>query len=413
VQIWNINPASLLQRSFPPGAQIFIASLALEDSPSIYYQTGVINPFNLKVAEMTSEIVVSFAISETARQCAKIFADHFPIAVSGPTPPDNDKLKDQLARFKIWAGNLGVFTGGRSSADYRLRNDQEIRDVIVKLLHRLEDNLKLALSQSPSSQDTSKPEEKNDEDDYSSDSSLGLSEDDDLQDDEDETTTQPLLPQNKHIQVIDETISHLYKITSIIKKPEIDSEDQRISNWFAKEGHRLEHQLEELESYVSWSLDRKFPRLQKSPLLKDRLVQTVLCRRKRLLYRENHRLKLENGIHNSFLPAAPERAFKPQRLEFKQDEKLDESIPAQPVLPGKAVTFADTEASVVNRKGFSTYAKSAVLSAISPSVQESLAHLDVPPPPESSIAIAEAICPYCSLPVGKDIIGKGKRLQWT
>ncbi|KIL88188.1 kinesin light chain [Fusarium avenaceum] len=316
---------------------------------------------------MASEVVLNFAICEKARHCARIFADHFPSSISGATTADNDKLQDQLARFKIWAGNLGVFTGGRSSADYRLRDDQDIKDVIVKLLQRLADNLNLALPQNSSSQGTSEPGEKKDEDDYSSDSSLGLSEDENWQDDEDETSTHALLLPNKHIQVIEETISHLYKITSIVKKPEINSEDRRIDHWLAKEGHRLEHQLEELESYISWSLDRKFPRLQKSPFLKDRLVQTVLCRRRRLLYRENHRFKLENGNHNLFLPKVPELAFKPQRLESKQDEKFDDTIPTRPVLPGKAVTFADTEASVVNRKGFSTYAKSAVLSAISPS----------------------------------------------
>lgn len=361
---------------------------------------------------MASEIVITSAISDTARQCAKAFSGLFPSALSGPTTPDNDILKDQLARFKIWAGILGVFAGGHSSADYRLRDDPDIKDIIIKLLQRLADNLESTPLQDASSQGPSEPEGKDDEDNYSSDSSLGLSEDVDLQDEEDEAPTETPLPQN--IKVIDETITHLYKITSIIKKPDPNKEDHRISLWLKKEGSRLEHELQDLESYIEWSIERNFPRLEKSPSLKDRLVQTVLYRRRRLLYRESHRIKLEYGTHDSFVPKAPEPASQSQpRLEPQTDEEPDGSIPTPPIFQRKAVTFVDTEASAVNRKGFSTYAKSAVLSAITPSVQEGLEHLDVPPPPELSAGGAEAICPYCSLPLGRDIIGKGKGLQWT
>ncbi len=43
-------------------------------------------------------------------------------------------VSDHLARFKIWAGNIGAHRKGRSSLDYRLREASHIRAQVVRLL---------------------------------------------------------------------------------------------------------------------------------------------------------------------------------------------------------------------------------------------------------------------------------------
>ncbi|GAB1314686.1 hypothetical protein MFIFM68171_04896 [Madurella fahalii] len=55
-------------------------------------------------------------------------------------------IADQLARFKVWAGNIGAHRAGTSSLDYRLRDASNIRKQVVSLLTDLEDSLRDAYS---------------------------------------------------------------------------------------------------------------------------------------------------------------------------------------------------------------------------------------------------------------------------
>ncbi|KAK0743628.1 hypothetical protein B0T18DRAFT_392370 [Schizothecium vesticola] len=55
-------------------------------------------------------------------------------------------VSDQVARFKIWAGNIGAHQKGRSSLDYRLREASHIRAQIIRLLGDLWDALQDATS---------------------------------------------------------------------------------------------------------------------------------------------------------------------------------------------------------------------------------------------------------------------------
>ncbi|KAK3314877.1 hypothetical protein B0H66DRAFT_482065 [Apodospora peruviana] len=47
------------------------------------------------------------------------------------------RVKDELARFKVWAGNIGAARTGRSSLEYRLRDSSNIRKQVLKLLEDL------------------------------------------------------------------------------------------------------------------------------------------------------------------------------------------------------------------------------------------------------------------------------------
>ena len=50
-------------------------------------------------------------------------------------------VEDQLARFNIWAGNIGVFAEGHASLDYRVRDNDDLRDLILSFFDALKDLL--------------------------------------------------------------------------------------------------------------------------------------------------------------------------------------------------------------------------------------------------------------------------------
>lgn len=49
--------------------------------------------------------------------------------------------EDQLARFKLWIANLGVFANGHASIDYRLRDHPNVLSLITQQLNVLKVNL--------------------------------------------------------------------------------------------------------------------------------------------------------------------------------------------------------------------------------------------------------------------------------
>ena len=51
-------------------------------------------------------------------------------------------IDDQLGRFNIWAGNIGVFANTYTSLDYRVRDIPQIKDLIVQQLDGLAKYLK-------------------------------------------------------------------------------------------------------------------------------------------------------------------------------------------------------------------------------------------------------------------------------
>lgn len=236
---------------------------------------------------MAHQTSINNAISEATRQCVNAFSDVLLRAISGHEVPDLVILKEHHASFSIWAEELKVSP---------VHHAPDAKNVMAKLLQQLKVTLEAVLSHDSNSQIPVKPEENNDEDEYSSDSSLGISEDDDIEG-ELELATESHLVTNKHTQVIGEIISHLYRFNCIVEQQGVNAEDQRINQWALDEGQQLEHQLKRLELYMSYSLDSDFPTLQ--PFLRDRLVKTVIQRRKRLLYQEECSTKLDSSARGS------------------------------------------------------------------------------------------------------------------
>ncbi|WXC58471.1 hypothetical protein SNK03_004370 [Fusarium graminearum] len=218
---------------------------------------------------------INTTISDATRQCAIAFSDIILQAAAGQEVPDLAMLKEHHARFSIWAEDLRVSPESNTSPEDHLFHPHHAPDA----KHVID-----------------KPEETNDEDEYSSDSSLGIREDDDMEG-ELELATESHFATNKHTQFIGEIISHLYRFTSIGKQQYVHAEDHKMNQWALEEGQQLEHNLEGLKLYMSCSLESDFPTLQ--PYLRDRLIHTVVYRRRRLLYQQYCSVKLDSSERDS------------------------------------------------------------------------------------------------------------------
>lgn len=77
-------------------------------------------------------------IAEHATQCQSLFHKYMvmPEIMADPTIMD-----DQLARFSLWASNMGVYGPPNVSLDYRLRFSPIAADIIHQLLDIIYDTL--------------------------------------------------------------------------------------------------------------------------------------------------------------------------------------------------------------------------------------------------------------------------------
>ena len=80
------------------------------------------------------------SIAETARKCARSF-DNCLVQTDSLDIVQQSLVEDQLARFSIWASNIGIFAPQKASMDHRLREAPEIRIVVISLLDALNDRV--------------------------------------------------------------------------------------------------------------------------------------------------------------------------------------------------------------------------------------------------------------------------------
>lgn len=316
---------------------------------------------------MSSEIVISSAIRDASYKCLKAFASILDAATSESTKINQEILEDQHARFRIWAGTLGVFSSPHLSADFRLRYSQDTRNLIRKLLRRLERNLKWLSLQATPIHSHDQHESTNEEDESSSDSSFWLSDDPGLSEAKRKKAGTGA-SDDRRLKVVDETITDLLKLTPIIETT-LSNEDEEVARWAQDEGSRLVNELQGFKKEMQEFLTTRFPRLD--PSLKDRLLETSLRRRKKLIYRRNLRFRFEPGSESTFLLKEQSSGLKPRLLSMAQSVQ-----------------------SLLDRSTLS------------------VDHVRIPPPPRASLGSAKPVCPYCALPLENEIVEASDRMPW-
>lgn len=159
------------------------------------------------------------------------------------------------------------------------------------------------------------------------------------------------------IEIVD-IIDRLYQFSAIIRKPTLLSKHARVNEFI--ERSKDSQDLKDFESYVRWQIGLWYP--EATVTLVYRLSDMVVLRRKKLLYRERHQQKLNEGTEDWFIPRNLESVYqKVSRGEF-QGVVSTNRTPA--MLQTKAV-LSMTKASSFDRQ--QTYEKSIARSTITKS----------------------------------------------
>ncbi|KAF2198217.1 hypothetical protein GQ43DRAFT_170342 [Delitschia confertaspora ATCC 74209] len=148
------------------------------------------------------------SISKSASRCVQLL-DIKAAPINLQLRPE---LENTLVRFKIWAGNIGVFAPGNASIDYRLRNDEDVSDILRVLLDRLRELLERAIRPPLEEEPVDDDDEIIDLRSNSSGSSSSISFDVNESDDTPASTQDRMTKAN-------EILDDLYRLSAVLKKP--------------------------------------------------------------------------------------------------------------------------------------------------------------------------------------------------
>ena len=345
-------------------------------------------------------------VLDVTRQCVALFLR----ACSDRTLDLQAKtdVENQRGRFKIWAGTIGLFAAGKASTDARLKNDEDVKEIMIDMLLRLrkaiDDFLRPMIVEE--SEDEDRPQSSGSSSDSEPSLVLSIGHEFGVATTEDKTPSYQIAS----LQEIDGVISRLYRLSAILRKPTSLHENARVASFLKKVEDGPD--ATEFESHARWQI--RFRLSDASEKIVDRLVSAVIFRRRKLRYRERHQKKLSQGLEAAFqteivVPTAPETLQRSKVHTRPQRSPLLKSA-ATVKSSSRTIPLSETEASAVNRRALASYPKSlAGGSNITKSAVARRDQLDVPPPPKST-ETAEAICPYCFEVVDK---AKMARSLWT
>ena len=90
-----------------------------------------------EVVEGSGEMESAGQIWGGTEACRRLFES----CLSTPLLSRLDWLEDRRGEFNLWAGSLNAAKIGRSSLDYRVRNNPDVGEMICDLLGGLEETL--------------------------------------------------------------------------------------------------------------------------------------------------------------------------------------------------------------------------------------------------------------------------------
>ncbi|OCK83886.1 hypothetical protein K432DRAFT_464598 [Lepidopterella palustris CBS 459.81] len=208
------------------------------------------------------------SIQDVTRKCAESFTHA--IALRSTEPEIQSELQNELFRFKIGAGSLGVNAADITSADYCLRNNLDICGIFIGMLTRLERESKVYLTAN-----RSKLQQK-----HTRNLELKLilrrwrrfrrrHHHDHLS-----AWTKSRFPhRNQPLDEIDDIITRLYQFTAVIKKSESQNEYARI-NRFIQKKKKKKNPRRRTQSHAKWHIETRLCEI--SPVLVQRLVNAAV-----------------------------------------------------------------------------------------------------------------------------------------
>ncbi|KAB8356647.1 hypothetical protein FH972_024224 [Carpinus fangiana] len=332
-----------------------------------------------------------------SRQCAKAFVQTEKELLD---PTATTRLRNERRRFAIWCGSLGVFADGHASADHRLRNEKNTTYILVMLLKRLERKTR-ALFEPP--HDLAK-----DSAGRAEDSTTSTTESDTSSSAESDSAVSSFPDDfvSAKLREISNTVTRLYRWSTVIKKPVSTNEIARVENFMQKEVAAFSTELAELQLFARWKIKRMYPGLDYHML--DRLTSSIVFRRKRIIYRRHHREKLNYGVREAFYIPDDYEANPEMDMAFENMDQQRDRLPTfKQRRPGPK---SATEATSIDGRRLSSYARSRADSKLTRNAKDRQWQYDVPKAPILEPGEEETICPYCSGAVDRKCL---QQPQWT
>lgn len=196
---------------------------------------------------------------------------------------------------------------------------------------------------------------------------------------------------------IEGVINRLNRLSTAIRKSGEHQSDGRAEN-FEPKNEDGENMISEFKSFAAAVMRRDIP--QANERLRDRMLESVTRRWRRLLYRQSHQAKLSRGAKQleMVLPTVAQQ-LPPGRYigERSETRTLVSKADAPKLDQSPAPARSSTNASTLKSKDFSTITPSVDTSSrvSRSSIQGN--ELDIPKPPKSSIKNNGFECPYCCI----------------
>ncbi|GAM42187.1 serine/threonine protein phosphatase [Talaromyces pinophilus] len=293
-------------------------------------------------------------IAETAGLCFNAFQQCLEKSAF-ISPREMSRVEDQFARFSLWTANIGVFASGRASLDHRLREAQEVHEVITGLLEAYKNGTGTSYLKS-----FIEPEG----------------------DDAPELDQEKL---DKHIQGLANQITLLHRLSNTIRKASSETQNAKAANTFKildDEGNDVEPLLKLI--FANYVRD-KFRSIDDGIL--QRLVRAMITRRKRVLYKRsrfgNFALRVKETKPRPTVQAPqtqPQKA--PATQESPQAEnKEDDEDPKEDDTGANHKSQAGVSATTLAADTFKKASAPSVISGTKTVAFDNHEDLPFPPPP--------------------------------
>ncbi|KAK4220499.1 hypothetical protein QBC38DRAFT_195002 [Podospora fimiseda] len=227
-------------------------------------------------------------------------------------PRELSLVEDQLARFSVWAANIGVFASSRASLDHRLREAPDIHNIIIDLLKSLQwrvDECHKILKALPPP--------------YATTSSL----------------VDPVDERVNHaLEEVAKNITLLHKFYNTIRKASKLSHHQMlsISSFKIKDNKGNNINKTNLKQIFANHIRDMFPNITEK--IRNRLAFTMLLRRKRILFRPSRYGSNTISISRHENPAQAVQVDDPNLVATAV--RLENSKISSPVRPAAPVDVA-------------------------------------------------------------------------
>ncbi|KAK4244252.1 hypothetical protein C7999DRAFT_17466, partial [Corynascus novoguineensis] len=318
-----------------------------------------------------SEALPPSSIKAEARKCRKRFEDLLSLR-SEAILPLATILQDEYGRFNLWAATLAVFAPYQACLDFRLKDVPEASDVFIKQLCILDTRIEQLHEQLDL-------EATNTQSDLS--------------------PTSPAPPElwavEDIISSIRETISWIQKLSNVVRKASAATQDERAATFVLRDETGTDIS-EYLRSFYQALIQRDCKDIDKH--LKDRIVHTMLLRRKRILYRKSRQRRWmlhqadETRKKLEVLPTLPNLRGKDGNSTQEADSTTVKAD--SPELSQAPSTLAATN---VEPKSYVKQATASRISRATSAPFEPRSRLLIPPRPEAANKGTEFLCDYCCL----------------